>query len=229
MEPDPDVARLVREERLVEAAELASGRGDPKTASLLYERACDWLRAAEEALRAGDAARALCLGAEGGHASVAEKATRQVAARREAVDAVVHRLEHRGHPNWAARVLEESGRLLEAAKAWERAGEAARAAGILDRAGEPVAAARILERSLRRDPPAWENAVALGALLARFGKSEAAVRVLQRVPVDAAERPAALERLVPALDRLGLTWASLDASAELASLGGPPATEGAGN
>jgi hypothetical protein len=33
---DEDVARLVREQRLVEAAELASTRGDAKTASSLF-------------------------------------------------------------------------------------------------------------------------------------------------------------------------------------------------
>lgn len=36
-----DVARLVREERLVEAANLARTLGDPRTASELFERACD--------------------------------------------------------------------------------------------------------------------------------------------------------------------------------------------
>ena len=36
---DEEVARLVREERLVEAAELASSRGDARTASTLFERA----------------------------------------------------------------------------------------------------------------------------------------------------------------------------------------------
>ena len=38
---DDDIARLVREERLVAAAELASQRGDARTASALFERACD--------------------------------------------------------------------------------------------------------------------------------------------------------------------------------------------
>ena len=50
---DPDVQRLVREQRLVAAAELASSRGDAETASTLFERACEFHRAAEEALRAG--------------------------------------------------------------------------------------------------------------------------------------------------------------------------------
>ena len=45
---DPDVAQLVREQRLLEAAALASGRGEYVLASQLYERACDWERAAAQ-------------------------------------------------------------------------------------------------------------------------------------------------------------------------------------
>lgn len=62
---DEEVARLVREERLVEAAELASSRGDSRTASTLFERACHFERAAREALHAKDWARAVPLALEG--------------------------------------------------------------------------------------------------------------------------------------------------------------------
>jgi len=44
---DPDVEALVRAERLLDAAQLASDRGDAHGASLLYERACDWGSAAK--------------------------------------------------------------------------------------------------------------------------------------------------------------------------------------
>ena len=39
---DEEVAKLVREQRLVEAAELAATKGDPRTASSLFERACQF-------------------------------------------------------------------------------------------------------------------------------------------------------------------------------------------
>jgi len=52
---DDDVAKLAREERLTEAAELAASRGDAQVASELFERACAWGRAAEQAAIAGDA------------------------------------------------------------------------------------------------------------------------------------------------------------------------------
>jgi hypothetical protein len=222
---DSDIARLVREERLLEAAQLASKRGDAGLASTLFERACEWQSAAGEAMRAGLHARALELAVEGGVTETAERAVALVAPNTSIADAVATRLAARGRHAWAARVLEAAGRTLDSAREWERAGEAARAAAMLDHGGEPAGAARVLEAALRRDPQAWPIAVALGGLLARYGKSEAAVRVLQRVPASAAERRDALVHLVPALERLGLERASADAAVELAARGGAPAVQ----
>jgi hypothetical protein len=216
---DADVAQLVREERLLEAASMASQRGDARLASQLYERACDWGKASAEALADGDAPRALELAAEAGSDSLASRATELVP--REAAEATAVRLGRRGHERYAAKLLEARGYLIEAARSWDRAGHPARASALLERSGDPAGAARVLEGAVRRDPTAWTAAVALGALLARFGKHEAAVRVLQRVPHDAPERREALEHLAPALERLGLGRAAADAAAELALRGGP--------
>ena len=68
---DPDVAQLVREQRLLEAAGLASARGDFHEASRIYEQACEWSKAAAEALHAGDGPRALRLSVFGGDNDVA--------------------------------------------------------------------------------------------------------------------------------------------------------------
>ena len=212
-----DVTRLVREERLLEAAALAASRGDARTASQLYERACDWARAAEEALRDGDPARGLQLAAQAGDAALAETATAALARDAAVADATAARLTQHGHHRWAAALLQAAGRPVEAARAWERAGEAERAAQLMESAGDPAAAARILEAALRREPAAWGIAAALGALLARFGKHEAAARVLQRIPVHAPERHAALAPLARALEHLGLPGAAAGAAAELGS------------
>jgi tRNA A-37 threonylcarbamoyl transferase component Bud32 len=217
---DPDVTRLVREERLLEAAALASERGDPRLASQLYERACDWTNAAVEALRSGDGSRALELAAEAGSESLAEQAASLVSP--QASQAVAEKLVRRGHDAYAARLLEASGHPLEAARAWEHAGHASRAAELLEHGGDPAGAARVLESALRRDPMAWVVATALGALLARFGKHEAAVRALQRVPAERPERREALVHLVSALERLGLARAAADARDELEASGGAP-------
>jgi serine/threonine-protein kinase len=220
---DPDIAQLVKEERLREAAALASARGDAHLASRLYERACDWASASTEALVAGDAVRALELAAEAGDEVVADRATAAVVVQPErTAAAVAARLAQRGHNRRAAIVLETVGRRLEAAPLWERAGDPLRAAALLEASGDPAGAARVLETAQRRTPDAWAVSTALGALLARFGKYEAAVRALQRVPAEAPERREALAHLVPALERLQLERAAADAAAELAACGGAP-------
>jgi serine/threonine-protein kinase len=223
---DADIERLVREERLLEAAALASERGDARTASTLYERACDWTRASREALRGGDARRALELAVEAGDDTLFDGALAQLAGDAHALEAGAERLSRRGRDAWAARVLETAGDARAAARAWERAGEAPRAAELLEKSGEPAGAARVLEAALRRSPESWATAVALGALLVRFGKAEAAVRVLQRVPEEAPERRDALAHLARGLERMGLPQAAAEASAELEAMGGAPASEG---
>jgi serine/threonine-protein kinase len=219
---DADVAALVHEERLREAAALASSRGDSRLASQLYERACDWTSASAEALKAGDAQRALELAAQGGDEAAAEGAVPRVAADPVGADACAARLARRGHDRWAARLLEAVGRALEAARFWERAGDAPRAARLVEESGDPAGAARVLEAALRRRPQAWDVATALGSLLSRYGKHEAAVRALQRVPAEVPQRREALVHLASSLAHLGLERAAADATAELEARGGAP-------
>lgn len=218
---DADVARLVADQRLRDAGELAARRGDPKTAADLFERACEFALAAEQALAAGDAARALPLALEGRAVDVAERALPLVTADAAAAERVAFKLERRGDDAWAARLFEALGDAPRAAKAFERAGDAVRAAALLERASDVVGAARVLEAALRKSPTAHELNVALGDLLLRYGKTDAAARTLQRVDASSPERRAALTLLVSALDRMGLSQARSEAEAELAVLGGP--------
>jgi serine/threonine-protein kinase len=218
---DPDVAQLVREERLLAAAQLAADRGDARTASALYERACEWARAAAEALRAGDPLRALDLASQTDDEALCEQVLPMVAADATGVESLVVRLERRGRSRLAARLLETAGRGTEAAAAWQRAGHAARAAELLEASGDAAGAVRALEAGLKRNAQDWPTALALGTLLIRLGKNESAVRVLQRVPDGAPDRREALAALAEALGRLGLASAARDADEELAALGGP--------
>ena len=218
--------QLVREERILDAARLSSSRGDASGASALFERACDWRNAAVESLRAGEATRGLELALLAGDDATALEATALVAKDANVAERLATHLGQRGRHDWAARLLEAVGRDLDAARAWERAGEMTRAAHRYERAGEPARAAQVLEVQLRRDPEASEAALALGALLVRFGKDEAAVRALQRIAQRAPEWREALTLLTAALGRLGWDVAASDAATELAVLGGPlPAPE----
>ena len=221
MTADEDVARLVREQRLTAAASLASARGDAKTASELFERACEWQKASSEALAAGDPARATRLAILARDDVLAESALRAMADRPDACARVAEQLERQGEPAWAARAYEAAGRKLDAARAWERAGDAVRAAVLLEAERDVVGAARVLEAATRRAPAAWAAHVALGGLLFRYGKDEAAVRALQAVPEGAPERPSALVPLIAALERLGLGQALHEARAELARTSSP--------
>jgi tetratricopeptide (TPR) repeat protein len=218
---DPDVQRLVRDQRLLEAAELASSRGDAKSASTLFERACEFRRASEEALRGGDAARALPLALEGKDDEGAERALPELLRDPVQAERVSFHLERRGDHVWSARVLEALGKRVPAARAYERGGEAIKAAVLLEAEGDVVGAARVLEAQARKDPARGELHVALGAILLRYGKVDAAVRALQKVREGSPQRRAALSVLLSALDRLGLSQARVEAEQELAALGGP--------
>jgi serine/threonine protein kinase len=217
---DPEVERLVREERLLQAAELAASRGDSRTASSLFERACDFRRAAEHALKSNDWPRALPLALEAKDEALAEEAFPRLAGDEAHVDRVAFRLGQRGDHGWAGRLLESVGKNAEAARAFERAGRAIDAARLLEAASDVIGAAKVLEAQVRREPGNGALLVALGGLLHRYGKTDAAVRALQKVAAGAPERRAALTILVPALDRLGLTQARVEAETELQGLGG---------
>jgi serine/threonine-protein kinase len=217
---DEDITRLVREERLLEAAELASSRGNARTASDLFERACDFKRAAEHALRAHDWARALPLALEGKAVALAELALPKLIADVAQAERVAFHLERRGDHAWSGRLLEGVGKKAEAARAYERGGEAIKAAQLLEATGDVIGAAKVLEAQVRRDRERGDLLVALGSLLYRYGKTDAAVRSLQRVRAGTPERRAALTLLVSALDRLGLAQARVEAEGELQGLGG---------
>jgi hypothetical protein len=218
---DEDVSRLVREARLLDAAELASARGDAQGASDLFERACEWARAAREAMRAGDSARALLLSVQARDDELGQAAVARVAPNANLADRVASQLERRGDDAWAARVYEAAGRGADAARAWAHAGEAVRAAKLFERVKDPAQAARVLEAQMRKEPERWELHAALGALLHRYGKDEGAVRALQRVPAGVPERRRALSTLTSSLEHLGMTQAAREAGRELEMLGGP--------
>ncbi len=222
---DAEIAVLVREERLLEAAELASASGDHETAKRLYERACAFALAAREALLAGDPAGAIAFAAEAGDEALAEAALAAFSAAPDARCRSAERLEQRGHTRWAARLYEAAGQPRDAARAHEKSGDAAQAAKLLEQCQDVVAAARVLESAMRRTPDRYALHVAYGALLLRYGKVEHATRALQKVPEGAPERREALTWLVRGLRELGLGQAEAEAAHELGRLGGPTETD----
>ncbi|MEO8876000.1 MAG: tetratricopeptide repeat protein, partial [Polyangiaceae bacterium] len=215
-----DVESLIAQERLPEAAEILATRGDHARASLLFERACNWEKAAALALEAGDFSRALELAIVAKNESISNLALAEVGSDRAASLRCAERLALRGDHAWAARLYEAAEEKRQAALAWNRAGDAARAAEILEENGEPAEAARLLEAALRRSPDNWRSALALGGLLLRYGKAEGATRALQSIAHAAPERGPALALLVQAFEHMGLSGAARQANEELTALGG---------
>jgi eukaryotic-like serine/threonine-protein kinase len=217
---DLDVQRLVLEERLLEAGKLASERGDARTATSLFERACAWQLAAEQAEKCGDLARALLLSREARDEAQSRRLLHAMGADTSAAARLAATLEARGDWLWAARLYEAAGMPESAASRWERAGDARRAAELFEEAGDVAKAARTLEAALKKNAEDYALAVQLGALLVRYGKHEAAFRTLQRVPKAAHERRAALTLMIGCLAGIGIARGSEDLESELADLGG---------
>lgn len=217
----PEVAALVKAERLLEAAALASHEGDHDSAKKLYERACAFGPAAREALAAGDPASAMTFAAEAGDATLAGEALQALESHGAARERVALTLETRGHSLWAARLYEAAGKPRDAARAFEKAGDAVRAARLLEASQDVVAAAKVLEGAMRRTPDRYAIHVAYGALLLRYGKPDHATRALQKVPPQSKERRLALTWLVRGLRELGYSQAEAEATHELQALGGP--------
>jgi tetratricopeptide (TPR) repeat protein len=215
---DAEVEQLVRAARLHEAALLARKKGDPRLATDLFERACAFEEAGRAAMAAGDPERALLLAVQGGENALAAAVLEALAATNEGparCERVGGTLEQRGESSWAAAAYARGQAWHKAARCHERAGEAVAAATLHEKLNDVLGAARVLETELRRAPEHGAVRLALGELLLRYGKTEAAVRTLQRVGPGMEQRTRALALLVPALEALGLPQAAAEAKQEL--------------
>jgi serine/threonine-protein kinase len=196
-----------------EAAVAAHAR-----ASERLEAACDFAAAGAEALAGGDPRRALRLATLAGDDALAERAITALLVDRDEAARAAADLTARGQPGYAGAILERLGDLLGAARAHAAAGDARRAAACFEQAERPREAAQALEGALRARPDDAACRLALGELLARHGRVEAAARALQRIAATAPERVAALPLLARCLGELGLDEAARSARDELARL-----------
>ena len=183
---------------------------DHARASIELEEACDFRGAAREALLAGDPRRAAHLAALGGDAALASEAIDAIAKALPAIDArrAAEDLAARGFGKQAGALFDRVGAHAEAGEAYAAAGEARDAARSFDRAGRPADGARALESALRMRPGDAAARLELGRLLARHGRTEAAVRALQALDPAAPERAEALPLLRRCLVELGLEEAA---------------------
>jgi serine/threonine-protein kinase len=206
-------------DRLEEAARVAEEIGRWRDATRLWERACHFDKAALAALAGNDPAHAVELAARSTDVAVEEKAVAALAAAPDLARQVAFRLAELGRPATAGRIQSALGEHALAAEAFERAARWTLAAKSHERAGDPRRAAKCLETALEIDANDEPARLSLGALLARHGKHEQALRILQRVKSDAPERGPALTLLRRSLAALGMTEGVAEVEREMNALG----------
>lgn len=211
MDPEHEdrLGQLLNQGNLLAAATLCEQHSDHRRALRLFEQACAFDSAARVARRIGDHRAAVRLTVllkddqvwqellawlEGQESDLlAELAAGLVADSRHAQAGTLYRLA--GCPEQAASAFAQAGNHGEAAQAFERAGQVAKAAAVL-------------EAGLRQAPAGRPQLrLMLGSIYSRYGKHEAAVRVLQRLERGCPERLQALPLLHASLKALGLEHA----------------------
>ena len=197
------LAALLHEGRHAEAAARLESAGAWLRAADVHARVwrhADAVRCAERAGRLDEAWRHALAGEDRGAlerlraALLAEPSQARVAAGHATA---------RGRPLDAAQLHEGAGDLDEAATLYEQAGALHEAARLRVSLGALREAGRLYERVLAESPDDGDAALALGTILARFGRHEPAARALQRAAKSSSARQAALRLLVACLDALG--------------------------
>lgn len=202
------IERLVKDGRHQEAADLLVAHGEPGRAAELYAAVWKWDEAIAIAEQSGLLAQAYR------HALSAQD--------RDACGRLLHLLED--HPEQAVRAAvhaESKGLVLDAARLREAAGEAEAAASLYEQAseyrdaarcrlalGQPRQAGMLYERRLREDPEDAETALALGRILAQFGRWDHAVRALQSASEDPTHERPALRLMIASFAAMGLDEAA---------------------
>lgn len=196
---------------------------DHARTSVALEQACDFSGAAREALLAGDPRRAAQLAAIGGDEALAARAIDAIAGSLppEAGHLAASDLAARGFGRHAGALFARLGEHAAAGEAFAAAGEAVGAARSFELAGRPADGARALEAALRVRPGDAAARLELGRLLARHGRTEAAVKALQLLDPSAPERREALPLLRRSLVALGFEEAAKTLREEMERLGVP--------
>ncbi len=202
------VEALVKVGRHSEAAQLCARAGDLARAGELYAAVWQWADAIAVTEHAGLYDRAYQHALEARDRGACGRLLAQLEAHPgQAVRAAVY-AESKGQPLDAARLREAAGEIAAAAELYERGGELRDAARCRLALGELRKAGMLLERRLEEHPDDGETALALGRILAQFGRWDHAVRALQRAAESPAEEPAALRLMIACFAAMGMDAAA---------------------
>lgn len=194
---------------------------DHARASTRLEVECDFAGAAREALLGGEPVRAARLSTLAGDDALCRQAIEAIASQHSVDEGVVaaRDLVGRGFHHAAGMLFARLGAHSEAGTAFAAAGDACSAAQSFDLAGRPAEGARALEGAIRRHPNDDAARLALGRLLARHGRTEAALKALQALAPEGPERREALPVMARCLADLGLDAAATALHQEMIRLG----------
>lgn len=202
------VDALVKEGRHAEAADLCVHKGHIEEAAELYAAVWKWDRAIEVAEEGGllDVAYRHALSAND-RGACGRILTRLEGQPEQAVRAAMH-AEDKGLVLDAARLREAAGETEAAAQLYERGGEYRDAARCRLVLGQPRKAGMLYEKRLREDPDDAESGLALGRILAQYGRWDHAVRALQKAGESGEQEAAALKLMVACFAAMGMDEAA---------------------
>ncbi len=212
------VQELERAGRLEAAATLAEQLNLHGQAARLWEKACDFRRAAEQSLCAGKPESALVLAARIDAPLLFARSLEALSSRPELVRSCAERLKTLGFHAHAARLYEQLNQLREAAELNERARLPLTAARQYCSLGDLDAALRSLESELPPGRPTTLAKLARAQLFEQSGQLSQAASALQKVPEDDPLLSHALTALARVLAKMGIAGAARETLSRLVAL-----------
>ncbi len=199
--PEPlegEVQNLIKKGEHAAAAAALWAAGQPRRAGAIYEQIFEHKKAQSAYEAGGDVVGAVRAALElGDTASVDRLVTLAIASGQG--DALLQALQRAGAVADEARVHLARGDHALAASTFERAGALDRAARCLEDVGSVREAGLLLERHLQAHPSDFEAGLRLGRIVARFGRHDDGVALLQRAIAYSPEPDVTLARAAPTL------------------------------
>lgn len=187
---------------------MAAQAGRHAEAGSLWEQACDFARAAEQFLTAGQPHEAILRAVLSGHAEGTDACLDALELAPDLAKGVTARLQARGFSHIAARLEERLGNLDGAAALYLDAGFFFEASRALARAGRLDRAIEALEQALEDPGAPSKGRLALAMLQERRGRLIPAAAALQRIGPNDPWSRASAPRLARLLTQLRLPGAA---------------------
>lgn len=199
--PEPlegEVQNLIKKGEHAAAAAALWAAGQPRRAGVIYEQIFEHKKAQNAYEAAGDLVGAVRASLEVGDSGSVDRLVTLAIASGQG-DALLQALQRAGAIAEEARVHLARGDHVLAASTFERAGALDRAARCLEDVGNVREAGLLLERHLQAHPSDFEAGLRLGRIVARFGRHDDGIALLQRAIAYSPEPDVTMARAAPTL------------------------------